>query len=71
LVAQSSNQRLAEQIIVGMGFLVRSTLKLCFARSELEAAKWLVEQGYAVEPSAELSVERLMDALAKTRGLRR
>jgi hypothetical protein len=71
LVARSSNQRLAEQIIVGMGFLVRSTLKLCLAPSELEAAKWLVEQGYGVEPAVELSVERLMDALAKTRGLRR
>lgn len=70
-VARSSNQRLAEQIIVGMGFLVRSKLKLCFAPSEAGAAKWLVEQGFGVEPSAELSVERLLDALAKTRGLRR
>lgn len=69
-VARSSNQRLAEQIIVGMGFLVRSTLKLSFAPTEAGAAKWLVEQGFGVGPSAELSVERLLDALATTRSLR-
>jgi RNA polymerase sigma factor (sigma-70 family) len=69
-VARVANQRLAEQLMLGMGFLVRSSLVLHAAKSEADGARWLTEHGYGVDPDPARSIELILDALAMARRAR-
>lgn len=69
-VGQMSNIRIAEQIMRGMGFLVRSSLLMCGTKSEAEGVDWIVKHGYSPDADASRGREILLDLLAKTRAQR-
>lgn len=66
-VGQMSNIRIAEQIMRGMGFLVRSSLLMCGTKSEAEGVDWIVKHGYSPTLEPARGREILLDLLAKTR----
>jgi len=70
-LARSSNQRLAEQIMRGMGFLVRSSLQLYPAKNETDAAQWLVQDAARAGMPLSVGADGVLDLLAKARRLRR
>jgi RNA polymerase sigma-70 factor (ECF subfamily) len=69
-VATANNQRVAEQLLRGMSFLVRANFLLYGAKNDRDGASWLVKQGYSFDADPNVSVAVLLDALARTRGLR-
>lgn len=69
-LARSSNQRLAEQIMLGMGFLVRSSLQLYPAKDEADAAQWLVQHAARQGMPLPVAAPGVLDLLEKARGLR-
>ena len=69
-VAQVGNIRIAEQILRGMGFLVRSSLLMCGTKSEVEGVDWIVTNGYSPDPDPAQGRRILLDLLAKARALR-
>jgi len=69
-VATANNQRLAEQLLRGMSFLVRANFLLYGAKNDLDVATLLVKQGYSFDADPNISVAVLLDALAQTRRLR-
>lgn len=70
-VSATNNQAVAEQLLRGMSFLVRANFLLYGAKDELDGATWLVKQGYTFQGDPNLSVTVLLNALARTRQLRR
>jgi RNA polymerase sigma factor (sigma-70 family) len=71
MVASANNHRVAEQLLRGMSFLVRANFLLYGAKNEQEGATWLVKQGYTFDPDPNVSIAVLLDALQRTRALRR
>lgn len=69
-VAAASNQRIAEQIMRGMGFLVRSSLQLYAAKGEADGAEWLTAQIRHADAGCPLSAAQLLSALQETRNQR-
>lgn len=71
MVASANNHRVAEQLLRGMSFLVRANFLLYGAKSEQDGATWLVKQGYTFDSDPNVSVAVLLEALQRTRALRR